>query len=230
MTTNLRISLTILSVGFAIEGAGEAYSVASNGTFLPGTSLLLILPTAMTLVGLLFVWIGRHEWNLLHHSRVRHAHIVFGLSLLGGIVAAAVVGLLLFYPNLGVPPWASVLFGAAVGSLVLGTFVTYVVLIFHLVRAASRAALAGSLVWAVLVSAFVGRVLAGDLPTIIMLTNQRSLSVSGLIGPVSSIASFLFVSYFLLLAAYLDAHHRVAQGLRDEPPATGVPAQPGPST
>ena len=31
MTTNLRISLTILSVGFAIEGGGEAYSLVSKG-------------------------------------------------------------------------------------------------------------------------------------------------------------------------------------------------------
>ena len=63
MTTNLRISLTILSIGFAIEGAGELYSVVSQGRFKPGVNLLFVLPTVMTLAGLLFVWIGRHEWG-----------------------------------------------------------------------------------------------------------------------------------------------------------------------
>ena len=84
--TNLRISLTILSIGFAIEGAGELYSVLSGGTFRPGTWLLLIIPTIATLVGLLFVWIGRHEWNELHRDRVRRAHVVFGLSVVGGFL------------------------------------------------------------------------------------------------------------------------------------------------
>ncbi len=35
MTTNLRISLTILTVGFGIEGGGEAYSLVTRGSFLP---------------------------------------------------------------------------------------------------------------------------------------------------------------------------------------------------
>jgi hypothetical protein len=211
--TNLRISLTILSIGFAIEGAWELYSVLSGGTFRPGTWLLLIIPTIATLVGLLFVWIGRHEWNELHHDRVRRAHVVFGLSLVGGFVGGGILVLLIAVPTLGVPAWASVVFGASIGSLVFGTFVTYGILVFHLVRPVSQGILIASLLWSLLISALVARVLVGDLPTLVGLVAHRPLDANGLVDPISSLASFLFVSYFLLLATYVDAHRTVTKGI-----------------
>src|SRR5579864_7527472 len=137
MTTNLRICLSLLSLGFAIEGAGELYSFVSRGTFHPSLGLLFALPVVLTLAGLLFVWVGRHEWNELHRARVRHAHRVFALSLLGGFIGGATLALLYVFPSLGSPGWAQVLFGASFASLVLGTFVTYVLLVFHLVPRAS---------------------------------------------------------------------------------------------
>jgi hypothetical protein len=212
MTTNTRVSLTILSIGFAVEGAGELYSFVSRGSFRPGVSLLFVLPTVMTLAGLLFVWIGRHEWNELHRTRVRQAHVVFGLSLLGALVAGAVVGVLLLRPSLGAPWWARGLFGAAVGSLVLGTFITYALLVFHLVPRPSKLLLLASLVWSLIISGFVGAAMATNLPTILGLAARRAFAVPTFLGPVDSLASYLFVSYFLLLAAYVDAHRTVAQG------------------
>ncbi|MGP8078759.1 MAG: hypothetical protein ACLQD8_02765 [Thermoplasmata archaeon] len=212
MTTNLRVSLTILSIGFAIEGAGDVYSFVSGGKFHPGVNLLFFLPVAMTLAGLLFVWIGRHEWSELHRTRVRQAHLVFGLSVLGGVVAGAVVGLLYLEPGLGVPLWAKGLFGAAVGSLVLGTFVTYVYLVFHLVGRPSQAVLAASIAWSLVVAGLISAALAANLSTILTLVHDRKPSVPGFITPVDSLASYLFLSYFLLLAAYLDAHRKVAAG------------------
>jgi hypothetical protein len=217
MTTNLRVSLTVLSIGFAVEGAGEAYSVASSGTLLPGTSVVFLLSTAVTVVGLLFLLLGRHEWNELHRARVRRTTVIFALSVVGGVVAAVEVALLTLYPGIGTPLWAEVLFGAALGSLVLGTFITYVHLVFHLVSRPSKAVLVAAAVWALIVSAYVGRVLAGDLPAILGAVANRSLTVDHLLGPVDYLASYLFVSYFLLLAAYLDAHAVVARGL---PPST----------
>jgi hypothetical protein len=225
MTTNLRVSLTILSVGFAIEGSGELYSFVSHGAFQPGVNLLFILPVAMTLAGLLFVWVGQHEWNELHRSRVRAAHMVFGLSLLGGGIGAATVGTLAAYPGLGTPLWAQVLFGASVGSVVLGTFITYVYLVFHLVPRPSQAALVGSIGWAIVVAAFIGASMASNLRTVIGLAATRNFSVPTFIGPVDVLASYLFVSYFLLLAAYLDAHRTVARGLGTTlPPPAEAPA------
>jgi hypothetical protein len=226
MTTNLRISLTILSLGFVIEGAGEAYSLISSGAFLPGTSLVFLASTVVTLMGLLFLFLGRHEWNELHHSRARRTNQIFALSLLGGFIAAAEVGVLAYYSSIGTPWWAELLFGAALGSLVFGTFVTYAYLVFHLVRRPSRMVLIASAIWALIVSAYIGRILGGDLPSILAAIGARSLSVDQLLSPVDYLASYLFVSYFLLFAAYLDAHAMVAKGL---PTATAVriPAAPG---
>jgi len=219
MTTNLRISLTVLSIGFAIEGAGEAYSVLAHGALLPATSLVFFASTIVTVLGLLFLFLGRHEWNELHRSRVARTNVIFALSLLGGIVAAVEVAFLTVYPGTGSPVWAEVLFGAALGSLVLGTFVTYVHLVFHLVRLPSKVVLVASVIWAFVVAAYVGQVLGGDLPSILRAVQTRSLTVANLLAPVDYLASYLFVSYFLLLAAYVDAHAVVAAGL----PARGAP-------
>jgi len=215
VTTNLRVSLTIFSIGFAIEGAGDVYSLLSHGTYRPGANLLFVLPVVVTLAGLLFVWIGRHEWNELHHDRVRQAHLVFGLSLLGGFVGGALLAVLYLVPSLGTPVWAEGLFGAAVGSLVLGTFVTYVYLVFHLVGRPSQGVLAASILWSIFVSGLIAAALAANLPTIMTLVRSRQPTVPGFVTPIDALASYLFVSYFLLLTAYLDAHRRVSQGRRD---------------
>jgi hypothetical protein len=223
MTTNLRISLTILSLGFAIEGGAEAYSLLTAGSFLPGTSVLFLLPAVATLLGLLFLLIGRHEWDELHRARVRRANQIFALSLLGAFAAVIELGVLATYPGIGTPLWAEVLFGAAIGSFLLGTFVTYAQLVFHLVTPSSKVALVAAILWALIVSAFIAQVLAADLPTILALIGARSLSVDSLVGPVDYLASYLFLSYFLLLAAYLDAHIAVARGL---PPGRSGKARP----
>jgi len=229
MGSNLRVSLTILSIGFAIEGAGEVYSLLTAGAFLPGTSLLFLLPAAMTCAGLVFLLVGRHEWDELHRARVRRSNWIFGLSLLAGFVAVGEVALLATYPGLGVPWWAALLFGTAAGAFLLGTFITYAHLVFHLVSAPSRVALVASALWALAVSVFIGETLALDLPSILGSIAAHSFSIDYLISPVDYLASFLFVSYFLLLGAYMDAHFTVARrrarGLRTAPSRPGAVAR-----
>ena len=174
----------------------------------------------MSVLGLLFLFLGRHEWNELHRARAARTNQLFALSLLGAFVAAAEVALLVTYPSLGSPLWAEVLFGAALGSLVLGTFVTYAYLVFHLVGRPSKVVLIAAAVWALVVSAYIGRVIAGDLPSILGAVASRSLTVENLLAPVDYLASYLFVSYFLLFAAYLEAHTVVARG-----PPVAAPAE-----
>lgn len=209
MAVNLRVSLTILSLGFGIEGGGELVALLSNGTFRPGANFVFVLPIVVTLAGLLFVGIGQHEWNELHRSRVRTAHRLFGLSLLAGAVGGGVVGLLLLEPAWGTPLWAQVLFGTSLGFLVLGTFATYALLVFHLVARPSKAALLASIAWACVVATMVGNVLGRHLAQVVGLATDRALVVPRFLGPVSSLVSYLFISYFLLLAVYLEAHRTV---------------------
>jgi uncharacterized membrane protein YidH (DUF202 family) len=211
MSANLRISLTILSAGFAVEGAGELYSLLTAGSFLPGTSLLFLLPAVVTLLGLLFLLVGRHEWDENHRARLRRANLIFGLSLLAGVVATVEVVLLATTPSLGAPLWAEVLFGAAAGAFLFGTFATYAQLVFHLVTRPSKVALVASAIWALIVSIYVAQTLASDLPSILGNISSHSFSIGYLISPVDYLASFLFISYFLLLGAYVDAHVTVAR-------------------
>ncbi|MGA8303666.1 MAG: hypothetical protein WA691_09800 [Thermoplasmata archaeon] len=230
MPTNLRISLTILTVGFAVEGAGEAYSLLTAGSFLPGTSLIFLFPAVITLLGLLFILIGRHEWDELHQSRVRRANVTFGLSVFAGVIAALEVGFLAYYPGIGTPLWAEILFGTAVGAFLLGTFITYSQLVFHLVSRPSKGALIAASLWALIVSAYVGQALGADLPAILGLIATRSFSIDSLVAPVDYLASFLFLSYFLLLIAYLDAHIAVARGRPPKRVARVAPMAPPPSS
>jgi hypothetical protein len=211
VSTNLRISLTILSLGFAVEGGGEVYSLLTAGSFLPGTSLLFLFPAIVTLLGLLFLLIGRHEWDELHRARLRRANLIFGLSLLAGFVVGVELTLLVAYPGIGAPLWAEVVFGAAAGAFLLGTFVTYAQLVFHLVTRPSKVALVASSLWALVVCTFVAQTLAADLPSILGTIGSHSFSIDYLISPVDYLASFLFISYFLLLGAYVDAHVTVAR-------------------
>jgi hypothetical protein len=211
MTTNLRVSLTILSIGFAIEGAGEVYSLLTAGAFLPGTSLLFLLPAAMTCLGLAFLLVGRREWDEFHRARVRRSNRIFALSLLAGFVAVAEVAVLAAYSSVGAPWWTELLFGTAAGAFLLGTFITYAHLVFHLVSVPSRVALVAATLWALAVSAFIGETLAVDLPSILGSVAAHSFSIDYLISPVDYLASFLFVSYFLLLGAYVDAHITVVR-------------------
>lgn len=230
MTRNLRISLTVLSIGFAIEGGGELYTRFVAGSDVPGASLLYLLPLFLTVVGLLFVWVGREEWNQIHMVRIRTANRVFALSLLGAVVAGAVVALLLAIPSLGAPAWAAALFGAAVGSLVFGTFVTYAYLVFHLVSNPGRAAVVLALVWAFVISILVAIYLAGTLATILSIITTRNLSIPAFVTPVDFLVSYLFVSYFLLLAAFVEAHVAVARGLVNVPNRPGMPVTRQPSS
>jgi hypothetical protein len=217
VSTNLRISLTILSAGFAVEGGGEVYSLLTAGSFLPGTNLLFLLPAVVTLLGLLFLLIGRHEWDDLHRARLRRANQIFALSLLAGFVAGIELALLASDPALGAPLWAEGLFGVAVGGFVFGTFATYAQLVFHLVTRPSKVALLASSVWALVVSAFIAEALAADLTSILGTIGAHSFAIDYLISPVDYLASFLFVSYFLLLGAYIDAHFTVARRRGNKP-------------
>lgn len=211
MTVNLRLSLAIFSIGFAIEGAGASYSLLTHSSQLPGGGTLLFVSPAFTVLGLLFLFIGRHEWSELHRRRVRHAHATFGLVVLFLAVAAAPIAYFGEVAPAGdTPAWAPALFGAAIAGFLLFTYVTYALVVFHLVGGGGKVAVGLAVVWSAVIGFEVGALLSGQFGTFVLAVRNRSLSAAGIAAPVSFELSLLFGAYFLFLAAFLDAHRRVA--------------------
>jgi len=111
MTVNLRLSLTVFKVGFAAESAGGFVALFSGSSKLPFNGLLLLLNPAFTALGILFLWIGRHEWNELHRTRVGHTNLAFAVSLVATVFAVAPIGILSFYGGGNPPSWVGIEFG-----------------------------------------------------------------------------------------------------------------------
>jgi hypothetical protein len=182
--------------------------------------------------GILFLWIGRHEWNELHRTRVGHANLAFALSLLSIALAAAPVAYLSLTRGSGFAGWLSVEFGAAV-ALVFGvTFVTYALVAAHLVGRAGEIAMGVGLGWAMIISGLIGLALSPRLKPIVDAILARSTAIGAATQPITLLDALLAFSYLAFFVAFVDAHYRVAKGLAPDgsemarsPSATGAPVR-----
>ncbi|HEV2165759.1 MAG TPA: hypothetical protein VGS23_02090 [Thermoplasmata archaeon] len=213
MTVNLRLSLSVFMVGFAAESASGFVSLASNSTQLPFHGALVLLSPAFTVLGLLFLWIGRHEWNEVHRTRVGHANLAFAVSLIATAAAGAPIAYLTFLGTSTPPGWLSLEFGAAVALVFAVTFVTYALVAAHLVGRSGEIAMALGLAWAAGISALIGLALAAQLRSIVGAVAHRTLSVGPIFDPITLLDALLALSYLAFFLAFADAHYRVARGL-----------------
>jgi len=216
MTVNLRLSLTVFKVGFAAESAGGFVALLSGSSKLPFDGLLVLLNPVFAAIGILFLWIGRHEWNELHRTRVGHANVAFAASLVATALAAAPIGILSLYGNPNPPSWLGIEFGAAIALVFAVTFVTYVLVAAHLVGRMGEIAMGIGLGWAVLLSALIGVALAPDLQPIVQSVVTRNPAVGVIFQPITLLDALLAFSYLAFFVAFADAHYRVAKGLTPE--------------
>jgi uncharacterized membrane protein YidH (DUF202 family) len=114
LTANLRTSLTIFSLGFAVESASGFSALVFNSADLPFHGYLILLSPVFSAFGILFLWFGRHEWNETHRTRVGHANLAFLVSLLAIALAAAPVAYLTVVGGTDTSGWLGVEFGIAV--------------------------------------------------------------------------------------------------------------------
>lgn len=223
MPPNLRLSLTIFTIGFAIEAGVNAYDILTGSSKGRTGEILFLIGVVATLLGVLFLTIGRHEWNELHRQRVHHAHLTFYTTVLLGAAAAGPVGYYAYMTGLSIPGWLAYEVGAAVAGSLFFSFVLYAIIVYHLLGRTGQAILVLALVAAIPVVGVVGYHIAGGLPTYLTTVRSSPSKLAALIEPVVAYLSYMFLAYALFAVAYLDAHRRVARGL--EPPM-GMTAPP----
>jgi hypothetical protein len=218
MTVNVRLSLTVFMVGFAAESGSGFVALASGSSQLPFHGILILLSPAFTVLGLLFLWIGRHEWNELHRTRVGHANLAFAISLLATGLAAGPVVYLTLQGGGSPPGWLAFEFGAAIAVVFSITFVTYALVAAHLVGRSGEIAMGLGLAWAALISILIGLALSPKLATIAGEVTHRSISIGPILDPITLLDALLAFSYLAFLFAFADAHYRVARGLDPSTP------------
>ena len=209
VVSKLRLTLAILTIGFAIEGAMEAYAYVSRSYRLPYAAVIFILGPFVTLVGILVLWMGRNQWNDLLSREFRHAHRTFGLSLVALLVGGATLVWSSYGSAAPISWWVSWVFGAALMASLFLTFATYVLLALHLTAWVGKALLILALGWAAVVSFWMGQVLAQDFGTIIQDFQTRTLADGSLNASVAGFGSYFALTYALFIIAYLDAYRRV---------------------
>ncbi len=213
MTVNLRLSLTVFKVGFGVESLSGFAALASGSPTLPFHGYLLLLSPISSAFGIVFLWIGRHEWNELHRTRVGHANLAFAVSLIATALAAAPIAYLSAIGGPEPPGWLALEFGVAI-ALVFGvTFVTYALVASHLVGRLGLVAMALGLLWAAIISALIGIALASQLHPIVSTIVARTPALDPIAQPITLLDALLGFSYLAFFVAFVDAHWRVVRGL-----------------
>lgn len=221
MTVNLRLSLTVFTLGFAAESVSGFITLATGATELPFHGLVLALTPAFSALGILLLWLGRHEWNELHRRRVGHVNAAFAATIVATVCAGVPVAYFGLAGGTG-SGWVGLEFGAAVAVIFAVTFVTYALVAGHLVGRVGKVAMGVGLAWAVVVSGLIGLALTPEFGTIVRLVGARSLAVGGLFRPILLLDALLAFSYLAFFVAFLDAHHRVAVGRPTGPVPVGT--------
>jgi uncharacterized membrane protein YidH (DUF202 family) len=229
MAPNLRLSLSIFTVGFLIEAGVNGYDVLTGTPTGRTGEILFIIGALATVVGVTFLTIGRHEWNELHKQRVHHAHLTFILTVLLALAAAGPVAYYAYMTSVAIPSWLAYEVGAAVAGSLFFSFVLYAIIVHHLLGRAGRVILGLALVAAIPVVGIVGYHIAGGLPVYLTTVRMSPTKLVALIEPLAVYLDYMFLAYGLFAVAFIDAHRRVAKGLLpptvDEAVAP-VPARP----
>lgn len=219
---NLEVALTVLSIGFGLDGFASLYAlVHPRGSIFAGGAFLA-LPLILGLVGFLFARIGRNEWGLADAKRARDAALIFGASLLGVAVGLGTPLLLTLAGLPGAAQWAPAAVGVAGAVLVIGFVASYVFLLLDLVPAPGRVVLGVALTWASGVAVMVGLLLARNVGPLVSLISQPGLQIPPPLAQVDHVLSFLCVTFLLLFAVSVGALVAVARGRIAVPSSRGA--------
>ncbi len=216
MSLTIRLALLTFAVGFAVEGATEAYQFASYGYLHTGWIGLYYVGLATTCIGFYLMYRGRHEWNALHRESVRRSHRFAWSALalfLGAMAAIALLALALGPSSTDRTPLILVaLVGAGVALAFGNFFLGLVLLVRHLVSRWGLYLAWGAFLWSLGVAVLTGLVVGSEFPTLLSAFFIDPLSLFVAFAPLAFTMAPLFVAYGLFTVAYLDAERRVRAG------------------
>jgi hypothetical protein len=216
-------ALSVLILGFAVEGATEVYQFLMRGNLVQGP-LVYYTTLATTLFGFYLMFLGFREWHAYHPKSARSRPVSwpqkrrwpwFGLALwTGGTAMTAVLGIVLGGGGTEATPfWIA----WPVGGIVVLAFGNF---FFGLMKLAQLPGLSwanalgwAAFIWALGVSAVSGLVI-GDRAILLLtelVTNWVALIES--IAPIVVAISPLFVSYALIIGAYWPALDKLRGGI-----------------
>ena len=217
----------MFTIGFIVEGAGAFLVLSPGAGLLPFHGYLILIGPLFSVLGILFLWIGRHEWSEIHRRRVGFARFAFVASLVAIALAAAPVAYLATMGGAAAPGWLGFEFGVAVALIFALTFVTYALVAAHLVGRVGEVAMGLGLAWALIISALIGLALSPQLGPIATAVTARTPAIDQVARPIQQLDAWMGFSYLAFLVAFVDAHHRVAAG-RPSPPGPPPPAASSP--
>jgi hypothetical protein len=101
--------------------------------------------------------------------------------------------------------------------------VIYVLVAFDLTEVLGKATLLIALVWASVVTVWLGQALAKELGAIALAIQDRTFDFKPISASISGIEAYFAVAYFLLTIAYLDSYHRSRAPLRRASSTSAAP-------
>jgi hypothetical protein len=213
MPVNLRLSLTVFKIGFLVESASGFAALLTGANHLPFHGYLILLSPVISGVGILFLYVGRHEWNELHLTRVRFAGTAFALNLVAIVLAAVPIAYLTITGAASSSRVWEIVFGTSIALIFGITFVTYALVAAHLVGRVGEIAMGVGLAWSLIISALIGIALSPQLRPLAQSIAARSPALGSVTSPITLFDGLLGFSYLAFFVAFADAHYRVAKGL-----------------
>jgi hypothetical protein len=208
-----RHAIPALVVGFLLEALTEVYQFATRGSPVSSSSLGYYVSLATTILGFYFLWRGLHEWNRAGPRPVApgsRRSLREPLAILcGGVAAAAGWDILLGQVGHGDTPAPLAWVVGGVMVLAVGSF------FLSLARRAApfqgapgRALGWAAFGWSLATSVVAGLVLGQGIVGLFVdfFTSWPKLIVS--LAPFIGAIAPLFVAFFLVTAAYVDAYPR----------------------
>lgn len=212
MPEQTRLGLVTFAIGFVVEGATETFQFFANGYTATSWAGFYYFGLATTIAGFYLIYRGRTEWTDEHRRLVRHGHRAAGFSLAffaAGTLAIAVVGGV-SGTAAGAPFWIEALVGGAVAFAIGNFFLGLLLVVYRIVGPIGRSLGIGAFAWSLGIAGLTGWMVGQKFLTLLgeFVTNPLNL-VAGF-APLAFTMAPLFVTYFLLTAAYWDAYRNLA--------------------